>query len=83
MKKGIGYLLWAILIVFIAIQFVPFWRSLKSRFIDKLIEKVDRIEPGEMQQYLIQLVQEKGIFVKVFEALELRSQPAFAGGIDH
>jgi two-component system, sporulation sensor kinase E len=42
---------------------------LKSRFIDKLIEKVDRIEPGEMQQYLIQLVQQKGFFEKVFEAL--------------
>ena len=48
---------------------MPLCRRLKSRFVDKLIEKVDRIEPGDMQQYLIQLVQEKGIFVKVFEAL--------------
>ncbi len=43
---------------------------MKTRFVDKLIERVDRVEPAEMQQYLIQLVQEKGFFQRVFEALQ-------------
>ena len=43
---------------------------MKSGFIDKLIGRLDRIEPGEIQAYLAQLVQEKGFLEKVFEALQ-------------
>jgi len=42
----------------------------KSRFFDKLIERVDRVEAGDVQQFLVQLVQAKGIFERVFEALQ-------------
>ncbi|MEM9478357.1 MAG: ATP-binding protein [Verrucomicrobiota bacterium] len=42
---------------------------MKSGFVDKLIQRVDRVEPGEVQQYLNRLVQEKGFFEKIFEAL--------------
>ncbi|CAN5416652.1 ATP-binding protein [soil metagenome] len=43
---------------------------MKSGFLDKLIERLDRVEPGEVQAYLGRLVQEKGVFERVFEALE-------------
>ena len=43
---------------------------MKAGFLEKLIEKVDRIEPGEVQGYLVRLVQEKGFLEKVFEALQ-------------
>lgn len=43
---------------------------MKSGFLDKLIARLDRVEPGEVQQYLVRLVQEKGVFERVFEALE-------------
>ena len=42
---------------------------MKSGFVDKLIQRVDRVEPGEVQQYLTRLVQEKGFFEKIFESL--------------
>ena len=41
----------------------------KSGFVDKLIQRVDRVESGEVQQYLTRLVQEKGFFEKIFESL--------------
>ena len=37
---------------------------------DKLIERMDLVEPGEVQGYLTRLVREKGVFERVFEALE-------------
>ncbi len=43
---------------------------MKSGFLDKLIERLDRVQPGEVQAYLGRLVQEKGVFERVFEALE-------------
>jgi len=43
---------------------------MKSGFLDKLIARLDRVEPGEVQTYLVRLVQEKGVFERVFEALE-------------
>ncbi len=43
---------------------------MKSGFIDKLIGRLDRIEPGEVQAYLARLVREKGFLEKVFEALQ-------------
>ena len=43
---------------------------MKSGFVDKLIENVDRVEPGDVQNYLIRLAHEKGIFEKVFAAMQ-------------
>ncbi|HSI63049.1 MAG TPA: ATP-binding protein [Candidatus Saccharimonadia bacterium] len=43
---------------------------MKSGFFDKIVKRMDRLEPGEVQRYLIRLVQEKGFFEKVFEALQ-------------
>ena len=43
---------------------------MKAGFLEKLIEKVDRVEPGEVQGYLVRLMQEKGFLDKVFDALQ-------------
>ena len=43
---------------------------MKSGFVDKLIENVDRVEPGDVQNYLIRLAREKGFFEKVFAAMK-------------
>ena len=43
---------------------------MKAGFLEKLIEKVDRVEPGEVQGYLLRLMQEKGFLEKVFDALQ-------------
>jgi two-component system, sporulation sensor kinase E len=43
---------------------------MKSGFFDKIVKRMDRLEPAEVQRYLIRLVQEKGFFEKVFEALQ-------------
>lgn len=42
---------------------------LKSGFIDKLIERLDRVDPQEIQSYVLRVVQEKGFLEKVFDAL--------------
>lgn len=43
---------------------------MKSGFFDKIVRRMDRLEPAEVQHYLLRLVQEKGFFEKVFEALQ-------------
>lgn len=43
---------------------------MKAGFLDKLLAKFDRLPPEEMQGFLLRLVQEKGFFEQVFEALE-------------
>ncbi|TLD69728.1 PAS domain S-box protein [Phragmitibacter flavus] len=43
---------------------------MKSGFFDKLVKRMDHLEPADMQRYLQRLVQEKGLFEKVFEALQ-------------
>jgi len=43
---------------------------MKSGFFDKLIKRVDRLEPGEVQHFLAELLQEKGLLEKVFQALQ-------------
>lgn len=43
---------------------------MKAGFLDKLLTKLDRVPPEEMQSFLLRLVQEKGFFEQVFEALE-------------
>lgn len=53
---------------------------MKSGFVDKLIENVDRVEPGDVQNYLIRLAREKGFFEKVFEAMQEGVVVADVGG---
>lgn len=43
---------------------------MKSGFFDKLIKRVDRLEPGEVQHFLAELLREKGLLEKVFQALQ-------------
>ncbi len=43
---------------------------MKSRFVDKLIERVDRVEPGEVQAFLNRLSEERGFFKSIFDALQ-------------
>lgn len=43
---------------------------MKSGFFDKLIRRVDRLEPGEVQHFLAELLREKGLLEKVFQALQ-------------
>lgn len=43
---------------------------MKAGFLDKLLARVDRVPPEEIQAFLMRLVQEKGFFEQVFEALE-------------
>ena len=42
----------------------------KSGFLDKLIQKLDRVEPGEVQGFLARLAQEHGFLESVFDALQ-------------
>lgn len=44
--------------------------DMKSGFLDKLLTRLDRVAPEEVQGYLLRLVREKGFFEQVFEALE-------------
>ncbi|MCP5533285.1 MAG: PAS domain-containing protein [Akkermansiaceae bacterium] len=43
---------------------------MKSGFLEKLVARIDRVEPGEVQQIVARLVREKGFLEKVFEALQ-------------
>lgn len=43
---------------------------MRSAFIDKLIKRMDRLEPGEVQGVVLELLREKGLLEKVFEALQ-------------
>ena len=43
---------------------------MRSAFIDKLIKRMDRLEPGEVQGVVLDLLQEKGFLEKVFQALQ-------------
>lgn len=42
----------------------------KSGFLDKLIQRLDRVEPGEVQSYLVRLAQDHGLLESVFDALQ-------------
>lgn len=42
---------------------------MKSRFIDKFIDHVDRVGPEELQGHVLRIVQEMGFLEKVFDAL--------------
>jgi signal transduction histidine kinase len=43
---------------------------MKSGFLDKLIEKMDRVDPEEVQRYVLKAVQEKGFLEDVFDTLQ-------------
>ncbi|MFK7911640.1 MAG: PAS domain-containing sensor histidine kinase [Akkermansiaceae bacterium] len=43
---------------------------MKSGFLDKLIERLDQVEPEEVQRLVMRLVREKGFMESVFEALQ-------------
>jgi signal transduction histidine kinase len=47
-----------------------FCNSMKSGFLDKLIERLGRIGPEDVQNYLLQLAQEKGLIESVFNAIQ-------------
>ena len=42
----------------------------KSGFLDKFIQRLDRVEPGEVQGYLMRLAQDHGLLERVFDALQ-------------
>src|SRR4029079_6156546 len=43
---------------------------MKAGFLDKLIERLGRIGPEEVQNYLLRLAQEKGLIETVFNAIQ-------------
>ncbi|NWK56994.1 PAS domain-containing protein [Verrucomicrobiaceae bacterium N1E253] len=43
---------------------------MKPGFLDKLIARIDQVEPGEVQNLVMRLVREKGFLESVFEALK-------------
>jgi len=43
---------------------------MKSAFLDKLIERLGRVGPEEVQNYLLRLAQEKGLIETVFNAIQ-------------
>ncbi len=42
---------------------------MKSGFLEKLVARLDRVVPGDVQQIVTRLIREKGFLEKVFEAL--------------
>ncbi|MBK1816045.1 PAS domain S-box protein [Luteolibacter yonseiensis] len=42
---------------------------MKSGFLEKLVARLDRVVPGDVQQVVTRLIREKGFLEKVFEAL--------------
>lgn len=43
---------------------------MKSGFLDKLIARIDQVEPGEVQSLIMRLVREKGFLESVFESIQ-------------
>jgi PAS domain S-box-containing protein len=43
--------------------------KVKSGFLEKLVARLDRVVPGDVQQLVTRLIREKGFLEKVFEAL--------------
>src|SRR5689334_13461425 len=43
---------------------------MKSSFLDKLIGRIDRIDPESLQSYMLKLVREKGFLETVFNTIE-------------
>lgn len=45
-------------------------QCMRSAFIDKLLRRMDRLEPGEVQGVVLELIKEKGFLEKTFQALQ-------------
>ena len=43
---------------------------MKPGFLDKLVSRLDSVDPGEVHQLVTRLIREKGTLTKVFEALK-------------
>ena len=43
---------------------------MKTGFLDKLIERLGRVDPSEVQNYLLRLAQEKGLIETVFNSIQ-------------
>ena len=43
---------------------------MRTAFVDKLIQRMDRLEPQEVQHLMLDLLREKGFLEKVFQALQ-------------
>lgn len=43
---------------------------MKAGFLQKLVEKLDRVDPGEVQNFVTRLLKEKGFLERVFDALQ-------------
>lgn len=43
---------------------------MKSTFLDKLIERLDRLDPDSLQNHFLRLVREKGLLETIFHALQ-------------
>src|SRR5947199_10642858 len=48
----------------------PLQKVMKSGFLDKLIERLGRIGPEDVQNYFLRLAQEKGFLETVFNAIQ-------------
>lgn len=44
--------------------------GMKSGFLDKLIERLDKLDPGSVQNQFLHLVKEKGLLETIFQALQ-------------
>ena len=56
---------------------------MKPRFVDKLLERVESVDPGEVQSFLNRLAEETGLFQSVFDALREGVVVAGADGTIH
>ncbi len=43
---------------------------MKSRFIDKIITRMDRLDPGSLQSHFLRLAQEKGLMETILQAVQ-------------
>jgi two-component system, sporulation sensor kinase E len=43
---------------------------MKSGFLDKLVERLDRIDPGSLQTHILQLAKERGFMETIFHAIQ-------------
>lgn len=43
---------------------------MKSRFIDKVIDRLDRMDPGSLQSHFLRLAQEKGLMETILQAVQ-------------
>jgi signal transduction histidine kinase len=48
----------------------PLLIPMKAGFLDKLIERLGRVDPEEVQNYLLRLAQEKGLIETVFNSIQ-------------